>query len=56
MRRKKEASKVIQTMRQSNTTHPRQSLLPRKTRVRLEPTTLYTCTSTLLSLFSRMPW
>ena len=30
MRRKKEASKVIQTTRQSNTAYPRQSLFQRK--------------------------
>ena len=47
--RKKEASKVKQTTRQSNTAHPRQSLFLRKIRqknelsqVELEPTTLYT--------------
>ena len=47
--RKKEASKVKQTTRQSNTAHPRQSLFLRKMRqknelsqVELEPTTLYT--------------
>ena len=33
-RRKKEASKVIQTTGQSNTTHPRQSLSPRKNELR----------------------
>ena len=43
--RKKEASKVKQTTRQSNTTHPRQSLFQRKNelpRVGLEPKPLYT--------------
>ena len=43
---KKEASKVKQTTRQSNTAHPRQSYtFPKKNelpRVGLEPTTLYT--------------
>ena len=45
MRRKEEASKVKQTIRQSNTAHPRQSLLQGKNelpRVGLKPTTLYT--------------
>ena len=43
--RKKEAIKVKQTTRQSNTTHPRQSFFLSKNelpRVGLEPTTLYT--------------
>ena len=47
--RKKEASKVKQTTKQSNTPHPRQSLFLKKKelpRVGLEPTTLHvnTCT------------
>ena len=50
--RRKEASKVTQTTRQSNTTHPRQSLfleneLPR---VGFESTTLYTLDRQLYQL------
>ena len=51
MRRKEEASKVIQTTRQSNTAHPRQSLFQRKIelpRVGLEPTTRHTLVIALL--------
>ena len=57
--RKKEASKVKRTTRQSNTAHPRQSLfeLPR---VGLEPTTFYihsrqsTCTYTYMYMYMYM--
>ena len=46
--RKKEASKVIQITRQSNTAHPRESLFKKKELPRLgfEPTTLVTERST----------
>ena len=49
--RKKEASKVKQTARQSNTAHPRQSLFLRKLpRVGLEPTKVYTLDRALYQL------
>ena len=47
--RKKEASKVIQTTRQSNTTHPRQSLFQRKMSC-LVCINLYTCSGSLYIL------
>ena len=50
--RKKEASKVKQTTRQSNTAHPRQSLFLRNElpRMGLEPTTLHTLDRALYQL------
>ena len=51
--KKKEESKVIQTTRQSNTAHPRQSLFQRKNelpRVGFEPTTLHTLDRVLYQL------
>ena len=54
MRRKEERSKQVkQTTRQSNTTHPRQSLFKENElpRVGFEPTTLCTCTCVYINMY-----